>query len=57
MLNFEEELKKYHPSREVEDATDAIYNQDFVDMADVLVKMVRDNVNPKNGANVTMPKL
>ncbi len=57
MLNFEEELKKYHPSLEVEDATDAIYNQDFVDMADVLVKMVRDSVNPKNSGADTMPKL
>ena len=57
MLNFEEEWKKYHPSLEVEDATDAIYNQDFVDMADVLVKMVRDNVNPKSGNAAAMPKL
>ena len=57
MLNFEEELKKYHPSLEVEDATDAIYNQDFVDMADVLVKMVRDNVTPKSGNAAAMPKL
>ena len=57
MLNFEKKKKKYHPSLEVEDATDAIYNQDFVDMADVLVKMVRDNVNPKSGNAAAMPKL
>ena len=42
MINFEEELKKFHPSLEVEDAEDAIYNQDLTDMADVLVKMVKD---------------
>lgn len=38
MINFEEELKKFHPSLEVEDAEDAIYNQDLTDMADLIVK-------------------
>lgn len=42
MINFEEELKKFHPSLEVEEAEEAIYNQDFTDMADVLVKIVKD---------------
>lgn len=40
MINFEEELKKFHPSLEVEDAVEAIYNQDLTDMADILIKMV-----------------
>ena len=38
MLNFEEELKKFHPSLEVEDAEDSIYHQDLTDMADMLIK-------------------
>lgn len=42
MINFEEELQKFHPSLEVEDAEEAIYNQDLTDLADVLVKMVKD---------------
>ena len=42
MINFEEELKKFHPSLEVEDAEEAIYKQDLTDMADVLVKMVKE---------------
>ena len=42
MINFEEELKKFHPSLEVEDIEDAIYNQDLTDMADLLVKMVKE---------------
>lgn len=42
MINFEEELKKFHPSLEVEDAEEAIYNQDLTDMADILVKMVKE---------------
>ena len=43
MINFEEELKKSHPSLEVEDAEDAIYNQDLTDMADLLVKMIKES--------------
>lgn len=42
MLNFEEELKKFHPSLEVEDAEEAIYNQDLTDAADILVNMVKE---------------
>lgn len=43
MINFEEELKKFHPSLEVEDAEDAIYNQDMTDMADLMVKVVKES--------------
>ena len=42
MINFEEEIKKFHPSLEVEDAEDAIYNQDMTDMADLVVKVVTE---------------
>ena len=48
MINFEEELKKFHPSLEVEDAEDAIYNQDLTDMADLLVKMVKETEEKSN---------
>lgn len=39
MIDFEEELKKFHPSLEVEDAEEAIYNQDLTDMVDMLIKL------------------
>lgn len=42
MIDFEEELKKFHPSLEIEDVEDAIYNQDVTDLADVLVKLVKE---------------
>ena len=42
MIDFEEELKKFHPSLEVADAEEALYNQDMTDMADLFVKMVKD---------------
>ena len=40
MIDFEEELKKFHPSLEVEDAEEAIYNEDLTDIPDILIKMV-----------------
>ncbi|MCM1048587.1 MAG: hypothetical protein NC433_09185 [Clostridiales bacterium] len=43
MINFEEELKKFHPSLEIEDAEEAIYNQDMTDMADLMVKIVKES--------------
>ena len=42
MINFEEELTKFHPSLEVEEVEDAIYNQDLTDMADLFVKRVKE---------------
>ena len=43
MINFEEELKKFHPSLEVEAAEEAIYNQDLTDMADLMIKVVKES--------------
>ena len=40
MIDFEEELKKFQPSLEVEEA--AIYNQDLTDMTDILKEMLKD---------------
>lgn len=48
MINFEEELKKFHPSLEVEDAEETIYNQDLTDMADLLVKMLKESEEKSN---------
>lgn len=40
MLNFEEELKKFQPSVEVEDIEDAVYQEDLTDMTDILKEMI-----------------
>lgn len=40
MLNFEEELKKFQPSLEVEDIEDAVYQEDLTDMSDILREMI-----------------
>jgi len=40
MLDFEEELKKFQPSLEVEDLEEAIYQEDLTDMTDILREVV-----------------
>lgn len=40
MLNFEEELKKFKPSLEVEEIEQAVYNEDLTDMTDILRDMI-----------------
>ena len=44
MINFDEEIKKFHPSMEVNDVEDAIYNQDMKDMVDVMLAMTKDGL-------------
>ena len=39
MINFEEELKKFHPSTEVEEIQDDIYNRNATDVAGVFEQM------------------
>ncbi|WP_346663288.1 hypothetical protein [uncultured Merdimonas sp.] len=40
MLNFEEELKKFQPSLEIEEIEDAVYQEDLTDMSDILKEMI-----------------
>ena len=40
MLNFEEELKKFQPSLEVEDIEVAVYHEDLTDMTDILREVI-----------------
>ena len=37
MINFDEEIKKFHPSLEIEEA---IYNNDVSDITDIMIEMV-----------------
>ena len=39
MINFDDEIKKFHPSLEIEEAEDAIYNNNISDITDVMVEM------------------
>ena len=43
MINFEEALKKFHPSLEIDEAEDVIINHNLTDFTDILVEMVKDH--------------
>lgn len=45
MINFEEELQKFQPSLEIEQAEDAIYNNDLTDVTDIIKDMMREMKN------------
>ena len=53
MIDFEEELKKFEPSMEIEEAEDSIYNRDLTDMMDILQEMHEDIDYEKEKALVT----
>ena len=40
MLNFEEELKKFEPSMEIEQIEDVVYNHTLTDMTDIMLEML-----------------
>lgn len=42
MIDFEEELKKFKPSLEVDEAEEAIYNRDLTDMTDILQEILKE---------------
>ncbi|MCQ2537882.1 MAG: hypothetical protein MJ124_05745 [Lachnospiraceae bacterium] len=46
MINYDEEIKKFQPSIEIDEAEDAIFRNDMTDVSDIIEKLN----NPK-GAN------
>ena len=40
MLNYDEEVKKFQPSLEVEDIGGAVYQEDLSDMTDIIREMM-----------------
>lgn len=40
MLDFDEEIQKFQPSLEVEDAEDAIYKNDVPDITDLINNII-----------------
>ncbi len=42
MINFDEEIKKFHPSLEVDEAEDAIYNNNITDLTDIMVEIMKE---------------
>ena len=42
MIDFDEEIKKFQPSLEVDDAEEAIYKNDVPDITDLIAKIMED---------------
>ena len=42
MIDFDEEVKKFQPSVEVDEAEDAIYNNDTTDVTAVIDRIVKE---------------
>ena len=42
-----DQLKKFHPSLDVNEAEDAIYNRDFTDVTDILKELINDEKKKK----------
>ena len=47
MINFEEEIKKFYPSLEEDEAEDAIYNNNVTDLTDILLEMMKETKENK----------
>lgn len=47
-MDFEAELAKFQPSLEIDQAEDAIYGNNTIDVTDLLHSILKDNVNGKN---------
>ena len=45
MINFEEEIAKFQPSLEVEQAEEVINSNDLTDIADIIKNMMKDLKN------------
>lgn len=41
MINFEEEIAKFEPSLEIDEAEDAIYNNDMTDVTDIIKEILK----------------
>ena len=42
MINYEEELKKFKPILDVDEAEGAIYSRDLTDVIDILQEMLKE---------------
>lgn len=43
MINFDEEINKFQPSLDVDQAEEAIYNNDLTDLSDIMKELLKKN--------------
>ena len=42
MINFDEEIKRYQPSAEVDETAQTVLNRDMTDMTDLLMQLLQE---------------
>jgi len=42
MIKFEEEINKFHPSLEVDEVENAVYDNKTVDMTDIMIDLMKE---------------
>ena len=52
MINFEDELKKFHPSMELDGVEAAVNKHDMTDMTDIFMTMMREKADAAMQARV-----
>ena len=52
MINFEDELKKFHPSMELDGVEAAVNNHDMTDMTDIFMTMMSEKADAAMQARV-----
>ncbi len=55
MIVFEEELKKFHPSMEVDEVEDAVFDHDLTDMTDIMLSMMKQAKDAGQSAQPPQP--
>lgn len=43
MINFDEEISKFKPSLDVDQAEEAIYNNDLTDLSDIMKELLKES--------------
>jgi hypothetical protein len=58
MINFEEELKRFKPMPEVNQAEEAIYNNDLKDVSDIVAQVAQElNKSHENMMNAATSRI
>ncbi len=42
MIKFEEEINKFHPSLEVDEVENAVYDNKNTDMTDIMIELMKE---------------
>lgn len=56
MLNFEEELKKFEPSPDIDASDDAVYTHDLRDVMDIVQELMERENGSSNTAGGSGPQ-